>query len=708
MRFQALTEHQLLVLWVQLFVLVFAARGLGGAARRVGQPAVVGELVAGVVLGPSVLGVLAPGFWAWLFPPDAVHAGLMAGIGWLGVFLLLVLAGRETDLTLVQRLGRAAVWVSSGSLLVPLVFGLGVGLVLPATFIGSVADRSIFAAFMATALAISSLPVVAKVLTELGLVRRDFGQLTLAAGMANDVVGWMLLGIIASLAQVGAVDVPRVLSSIGGLLGLVAVAMTLGRRFVDALLRDVQHRGGGEVGAVTVIVLVALAMAAATQAIGVEGVLGAFIAGVVLGRSRYHNERAFTVLETVTHSFLAPIFFARAGLRVDLTALTDPTVAGWTGVVIAAATISKIVGAFAGARLAGLTSREGLALGAGLNARGALEIVVASVGLTLGVLNQASYSVVVVMAIATSMMAPIMLRLVARGWQGSPAEHERLSREQVLSRNIVVRPQRLLLPSHGGPNSELAARLLDLVWPEGVEATVLSVGRDVVPGDIDRVCAAFTARPVEHEHLEDDNPLEAILGHAKLGYGAVGVGATDQVVTGRLISSVVDALLSNCPVPVIMVRGAAGAGAHEVRRIVVPAVGTAAGRAALEVAFGMARGVGAVVEVAHVLTRRASSTSNRALSPEGRTAVGHGVLADAVRLADELGVRANPQVRTGRSASEELVALAEEVRADVLVVTANVRRVSERPFLGHGVEHLLEHSPCTLVVVATPPGWERP
>jgi Kef-type K+ transport system membrane component KefB len=165
MRFQALTEHQLLVLWVQLFVLVLAARGLGGAARRVGQPAVVGELVAGVVLGPSVLGVLAPGFWAWLFPPDAVHAGLMAGIGWLGVFLLLVLAGRETDLTLVQRLGRAAVWVSSGSLLVPLVFGLGVGLVLPATFIGSVADRSIFAAFMATALAISSLPVVAKVLT---------------------------------------------------------------------------------------------------------------------------------------------------------------------------------------------------------------------------------------------------------------------------------------------------------------------------------------------------------------------------------------------------------------------------------------------------------------------------------------------------------------------------------------------------------------
>jgi nucleotide-binding universal stress UspA family protein len=430
---------------------------------------------------------------------------------------------------------------------------------------------------------------------------------------------------------------------------------------------------------------------------------------VVLGRSRYHNERAFTVLESVTHAFLAPIFFARAGLRVDLAALTDPVVAGWAAVVIAAATISKMVGAFAGARIAGLTAREGIALGSGLNARGALEIVVASVGLTLGVLNQTSYSVIVVMAIATSMMAPIMLRRVARNWHGTPAEHERLSRERVLSHNIVVRPQRLLLPSHGGPNSELAARLLDLAWPEGIEATVLSVGRDVVPGDIDRVRAAFSARPVEHEHVADGNPLDTILEHARLGYGAVGVGATDQVVTGRLISSVVDALLSNSPVPVIMVRGAAGAGVHEVRRIVVPAVGTAAGRAALEVAYGMARRVRAGVEVVHVVTGRTTAEpANGALSQAGRTAVGRDVLADAVRLAEELDVRATPHVRTGHSASEELVALAVEVRADVLVVTANVRRVSERPFLGHGVEHLLEHSPCTLVVVATPPGWDAP
>jgi nucleotide-binding universal stress UspA family protein len=123
----------------------------------------------------------------------------------------------------------------------------------------------------------------------------------------------------------------------------------------------------------------------------------------------------------------------------------------------------------------------------------------------------------------------------------------------------------------------------------------------------------------------------------------------------------------------------------------------------------MARRVRAGVEVVHVVTGRTTAEpANGALSQAGRTAVGREVLADAVRLAEELDVRATPHVRTGHSASEELVALAVEVRADVLVVTANVRRVSERPFLGHGVEHLLEHSPCTLVVVATPPGWDAP
>lgn len=717
MRFQALTEHQLLVFWAQLLVLVLAARGLGAFARRWGQPAVVGELAAGVLLGPSVLGALAPGLWAWLFPPDPVHAGLMAGVGWLGVFFLLVLAGYETDLGLVRRLGRAAAYVSCGSLVVPLLFGIGVGLAMPAAFVGAVGDRTIFTLFMATALAISALPVLAKVLADLDLLRRDFGQLSLAAGMANDVVGWVLLGVIAGMAQSGAVELRHVALALGGLAVLLVVVFTAGQRAVDALLMGARRREAGVAAALTIVVVAALAGAVAAQAIGLEGVLGAFLVGVMLGRTRLREREAFAVLESVTVGFLAPIFFARAGLRVDLSALADPEILLWAVAVLAAASASKILGALGGAVLAGRTAREGLALGAGLNARGALEIVVASVGLTVGVLNQASYTVIVLMAIATSMMAPIMLRAIVRDWRGSPAERARLDRERVLGRNTLVRPVRLLLPTRGGANSEQAARLLDLAWPEEAEATVLSVGGDAASADVARVCAAFATRRVEHAHVESDDPLAAILTQARLGYGAIGVGATDEAGAGRLISPVVDALLAASPLPVIMVRRGpsgvpAGAG-----RILVPAIGTVAGRAALEVAYSVARRTGGAVTAVHVVPapatgprssllpwRRAGRT---AVVDGGRAAVAAGLLEEARGLAAEMGIEVTTRVHGAPSASEGLLALAREIGASLLVVTASVRQLSHRPFLGHGVERLLADRKCTLVVVATPPGWER-
>jgi Kef-type K+ transport system membrane component KefB len=716
-RFQGLGEHQLLVFWVQLLVLVLAARGLGGLTRRLGQPSVIGELAAGVLLGPSVLGVVAPATWQWLFPDDPVHAGLMSGVGWIGVFFLLVLAGFETDLGLVRRLGRAAAWVSTGSLVVPLAFGLTVGIAMPDAFLGRSHDRLGFALFMATALAISSLPVVVKVLTEMDLVRRNFGQLTLAAGMANDVVGWVLLGVIARLTQSGDLSLGPLLVSLGGLLVVGLGFFTVGQRAVDAMLRAVRERHGGATGALTIALLVALAGAALTQAIGVEGVLGAFIAGIVLGRSKFQDNEVYRTLEAITLAFFAPLFFARAGLRVDMALLGDPLVVWWSFVVLAAASASKIIGAYVGARFAGLTPREGIALGAGLNARGALEIVVATVGLSLGVLTQASYTMVVLMAMATSMMAPVMLRLIVRDWSGSPEERERLERERVLGRNILVRSSRVLLPSAGGANSILAARILDLTWPEEVEATVLSVGDDAAKREVETVCAAFDHRPVEHAHVSGKPALEAILAHAQLGYGAMAVGATDRRMDGRLISPVVDGLLASSPLPILIVRrGPEDNGVRRrFRRILVPAIGTTAGRAAQEVAYGLARRSDAEVILAHVITVPRSGVMASILPwrrsdadgglVEERARVAEQVVAEAQAHAHELGVRAAPALRTGVSVAEEMETLVRESDADLVVLTANVRQLSGRPFLGHGVEHLLERSDTTLVIVATPPGW---
>src|SRR3990170_3223335 len=200
-----LSEHQILVFWTQLLVLLVAARGLGLLVARVGQPQVVGELAAGLLLGPSLLGRLAPDLQAWLFPADPVQSGLLSAVAWLGVFLLLIATGFETDVALIRRLGRATSRVVLGSLLIPVLFGVVLGLGMPDSFLGEGAAREVFALFMGTALGISALPVIARILAELELMRRNVAQVILAAAMVDDVVGWVLLGVVAGLPPAGAV-----------------------------------------------------------------------------------------------------------------------------------------------------------------------------------------------------------------------------------------------------------------------------------------------------------------------------------------------------------------------------------------------------------------------------------------------------------------------------------------------------------------------
>jgi nucleotide-binding universal stress UspA family protein len=442
-------------------------------------------------------------------------------------------------------------------------------------------------------------------------------------------------------------------------------------------------------------------------------VFGAFIAGIVLGRSRFHDTEVFAQLDGVTRNFFAPLFFATAGLRVDLGLLAAPHVLGWGLAVLAIASASKAGGSYLGSRLAGLPHREGLALGAGLNARGAVEIVVATVGLSLGVLNAQSYAIVVLLAIVTSMMAPPLLRLVLRGWHGDEEEQARLARERQLGGNVLVRASRVLLPSHGGPNSVLAAQLVDLAWPESAEVTVLSAGRDVPAEDLERVRAVLAGRPMLYRHEPGKEPLRAILDEAALGYGAIAVGATDERIAGTLVSPVVDDLLASSPLPVVMVRrgkALAPGAAPRVRRVLVPAIGTQPGRAAQEIAYGVAKRVGARVLLAHVVT---SPPVAQAFSYGGdevgspRPAVVEHVVEEAATLAREMGVRVEPVIRAGASAAEAIERLARENHVDLLVLAANLRQFTGRPFLGHGVEFLLEEAAPTVVVVTAPPGWLR-
>ena len=707
MHLPSLSEHELLTFWTQLLVLLAAARAFGTLLRRIGQPAVVGQLLAGVVLGPSVLGKLWPAAEQMVAPTSTTAAAPINAVAWVGVALLLVLAGFHTDLALVRRLSRPASAVAVGGLALPFVAGIGVAVVMPHELMGARATRTAFILFIALALSISSLPVIAKILDELGFMRRNFGQVTVAVGMVNDLVGWLGLGVVAAIGGAHALDASSIAFPIVAIACVMVLAALFGQRGVDVLLRRVRRVGGNETDAVSAVVLVAFALAVLLQAARSDAVLGTYVAGILVGRSRFFQRGTHQHIESMTMGVLAPIFFATAGLRIDLAGLGHGSGLMWAAVILGAAVVSKVLGAFAGARVAHLPTRESLAMAVGLNCRGAVEIVIATVGLSLGVLASSAYTAIVLMAIVTSVVAPPLLRAVVRDWEGSPEEQARLEREESLARNLLVRPGRMLLVVESGRAALDAARVVHAVWPPEVAATALVLG-DGEAGD--ELADVMDGREVEIRHVPEAG-AEPVLEETRLGYSVVALGAAalSEELTeeeSALVSPVADAVLGETSLPVVIVRQARHAGRvpHRFRRVLLPVSGGPASRTAEEIAYNLARTMSTAVVVTHVMHQaeepNGAVAAARGADQPARAATG--VVRQALAHAQEHDVPTRTSVRQGPSPAQEIVDEARTSAADLVVMGTTIRSLEGRPFLGHTVEHVLHTAEPTVVVVATP------
>jgi Kef-type K+ transport system membrane component KefB len=359
---------------------------------------------------------------------------LLDAIGQLGVILLVGLTGLGVDTRLLRRRGRTAAKVSLGGLLTPLALGIGAGFLLPANLIGTSADRLAFALFIGVALGISAIPVAAKILIDMGLLRHPLGQLTLLAAVVDDAVGWLLLSLVSALATTG-LHGGDLWVSVAAVPGFILVAVFAVRPVATVLLRraaavdDAEHRGvsdgagadgpgagdddeggGRSYHYLAVITALVLAGSATTDALHLEAIFGAFVVGMAIGSIPDIATPRLAPLRGVVLGVLAPIFFTTAGLRVDLGALTSPSALLAGLVVLTLAISGKLVGAYLGARAGGLGRWEGFALGSALNARGVVELVLAAAGLRLGVLNTASYTIIVLVAVLTSLMTPALLR----------------------------------------------------------------------------------------------------------------------------------------------------------------------------------------------------------------------------------------------------------------------------------------------------------
>jgi Kef-type K+ transport system membrane component KefB len=411
-----LPTHTLLIFLVQVTLLLLLAFALGRLAQRMGLPAIVGELLTGVLLGPSLLGHAAPAFSAWLFPTVGTQQQLLDAIGQIGLLLLVGVTGAHLDSGLLRRAGSSAALISSFGLVIPLGLGIALGALMPAGMSPPGTERWVFALFLGVAMCVTAIPVIAKTLTDMRLLHRDVGQLTLASGMVDDAVGWFLLSIVSAAATVG-VSTGQITRSTLSLLTFVIVAVVAVRPLIRRILAIAGRAPDAAMTVVLVTVMVLLG-AITTHALGMEPIFGAFIIGILIGLPGAADQRKLAALRTVVVSVLAPLFMATAGLRIDLTALRDPRIALAAVLVLGIAIVGKFAGAYLGARLGRRTHWEGIALGAGMNARGVVEVIVAATGLRLGVLTTAAYTIIVLVAVVTSLMAPPLLR-----WSMRHVEH---------------------------------------------------------------------------------------------------------------------------------------------------------------------------------------------------------------------------------------------------------------------------------------------
>ena len=708
-----IAEHELFLFFVEFALLLVVARALGELASRLRLPSVVGELLAGLVLGPSLFGSLSPGLFNAVFPQQPEQFHLLEILSWLGVIMLLILTGLETDVQLIMRKGKGALAISFGGIVVPFAIGTALGGLLPADFVADPHKRLVFALFVGTAMSISALPVIAKVLMDMKIIRRDIGQITLAAGMIDDTVGWILLSVVAGLATSGSVDVTTVGRSILSVLAVIVVAFTAGRRFVAAVIRGLDNHIGGDMVKITALMVLALAFGSITDWLHLEAVLGAFIAGILVGQVKRFDDRLRHIFEQAALGIFAPVFFAYSGLKVDLGRLLEPKVLGVGLLVLTVATVGKFVGAYAGARVSRLGHWEALSLGAGMNARGAMEIIVATIGYSRGILTSEMYSIILMVAVATSLMAPPLLRFTLGHVAIVGDEAERLEAEERRKESFVSNLKRVLLPVPPGGEVRAAAELVSLVVAdEDVEVTELLLEADEqeragVEQEVTEALESHGERPRLLVRDTDASAAERILTEAERGYDLLVLATTRKANAGRAapFDDTVEKVVQDPPCPLFVLstpqrNGEGGGGVGPLRYIMVPVSGRPSDKAAAEVAFTIAAGTDIIVDLVHVVSgpQHTLRIGGDRLLLEA-VELGEGLVEQLAEAGRSLGATVEGHVLVSDHPERAIVERARQ-RGDLIVVGSHRRLVSQRAFFGHRTEHILENTTRPVLMVS--------
>ncbi len=399
-----MTNFEVSILFLlQLAVILGACRVVGQLARRLGQPQVVGEMIAGVALGPSLLGLVAPGLHLQLFPPKSASMTVVYCVAQVGLVLYMFLVGVEFRADLLRSRARSAVSVSIAGMGAPFILGgaLALGFFHNADLFNDSISRPQAVLYLGAAMSITAFPMLARIIYERGLSGTSLGTLALAAGSIDDAAAWCVLAVV--LASAGGSATMAVLA-IGGGIAYALLVLVPGRRLMGMLGAAVERRGSMSPDMFAFVLMLLVLAGWFTDRIGIYAVFGAFILGAGMPRGLFAKELQ-RMIEPLTVNLLLPMFFVYSGLNTRITLLNSWELWGLAALVLAVACVGKGVACAAAARLNGEPAREALAIGALMNSRGLMELIILNIGLEKGIITPTLFSIMIIMAVVTTLMA---------------------------------------------------------------------------------------------------------------------------------------------------------------------------------------------------------------------------------------------------------------------------------------------------------------
>ncbi len=402
---KTLSPEEVAVFLLQTTVLLTVAHLGGEVMRRWRQPALIGNILGGMLLGPSVLGHFFPALQMAIFVPDQNQANMLAAITWVGLLLFLMEAGFDVRLDLLKKNAAVCLLVSAGGLIIPMVSGFALGQCLPESMLADPTHRLALSLFLAVAMSISAIPPLAMILRDKNMLRNSIGQISLGAAMVDDIVAWILVGITTSLHVTGNFSLLSVGKSAGSAVLFLAISFFVGRPLMQRFIAWHNSISPGAAPQLSILIIFGIAGSLLTIWLGLESALGVFVVGILLGSAGGLQHNAIHALSLVVSSFLAPLYFGLAGLRLNLWSVCEGEMFGLLMVVISVACIGKFIGVYLGAWVCRLPKWDRIAMAFGMNARGGTEIIIATLGLSIGLLTKEMFSIIVVMAIVTVILS---------------------------------------------------------------------------------------------------------------------------------------------------------------------------------------------------------------------------------------------------------------------------------------------------------------